>query len=639
MFVLRRDPSNPLLSPRREQPWEALATFNPSLVRTKEGLRMYYRALANPAALPLPYSAQSTIGTAFSEDGEHFHSRKQVLVPTESWELFGLEDPRATFFEGKWYVFYTALGGYPFGPDNIKVAVAIGDSAEHFTEKHLVTPFNAKAAALFPERINGEVVLLLTAHTDWTAEHPRPTIAIARAKEVSDFWKPEFWETWHANIDSHALPNLRRVDEDHIEVGAAPLKTKQGWLLVYSYIQHFYDEQRRIFSVEAALLDPWDPQKLISRTYPFMVPEEFYEQYGIIPNIVFPTSMLLNEDQLEIYYGAADTTCAKATIALPALLRALDPSHKARTFTRAPDNPILAPIAENAFESQAVFNAAAVDLGGSVHIVYRAMGADNTSTMGYARSKNGLTIDERFPTPIYGPRADFELKRGSPTGNSGCEDPRIVVIGDRLYMTYTAYNGVHVPQGAVTSISTEDFLAHRFDRWDEPVLITPNDVDDKDLALLPEAVDGKYVLYHRISGRICADVLQDLTFRRPVSRCIEIMGPRPGMWDSAKVGIGGQPIKVPQGWLFIYHGVSGRGIYRLGVALLDPSGLTVIARSADPVFESVEQFELEGLVPNVVFTCGAVLRGDTVFMYYGGGDRVTGVATASLSHILDSLTS
>ncbi|MDE1944641.1 MAG: hypothetical protein KGH97_04110, partial [Patescibacteria group bacterium] len=170
MFVVRRDPHNPLLAPERDRPWEARACFNPSAVVTPEGTRLFYRALGNGDIMQTPSPQLSSIGTAFAEDGTHFHSRRQVIAPQESWDKFGCEDPRVTFFEGRWYCFYTALGGYPFGPDNIKVGCAVGDDPEHFTERHLVTPFNAKAAALFPERVGGEVVLLLTAHTDYTNE-------------------------------------------------------------------------------------------------------------------------------------------------------------------------------------------------------------------------------------------------------------------------------------------------------------------------------------------------------------------------------------------------------------------------------------------------------------------------------------
>lgn len=637
MFVIRRESHNPILSPQRERPWEAIATFNPSAVRTQDGAYLFYRALGNPDALQTPTAGLSTVGMAFAEDGIHFHSRRQVIAPHEPWDTFGCEDPRATFFEGRWYCFYTALGGYPFGPDNIKVAVAIGDAPNNFTERHLITPFNAKAATLFPERINGEVVLLLTAHTDWTAEHPRPTIALARAKRIEDFFDPEYWRHWHDHLARHALPELRRVDDDHVEVGAAPLKTETGWLFIYSYIQEYYNERNRTFSVEAALLDLENPQKLISRTESIIVPQEIYEEYGLVPHIVFPSGATVDgSGRLDIWYGAADTVCAKASMNLSDLLRALDPEKPARTFIRASQNPILAPQGTK-FESRNVFNPASVEIDGSIYLLYRAMDAANTSRIGLAISKDGVTISERLTDPIYAPRQGFELKRGSSTGNSGCEDPRIVRMGDTLHMTYTAYDGLHSPSGAVSSIRVSDFLARKFDHWSTPFLLTPEGVDDKDLALLPEKIDGNYLLYHRINNRICADLLADLASGKRVSRCIEVMGPRHGMWDGAKVGSAAPPIKVGDKWLMIYHGVSRHGTYRLGAALLDSSGTSILARTADPVFEPLESYERAGAVENVVFSCGTVVRGDDLLLYYGAADTVVGVATASLSHILSAL--
>jgi len=637
MFVIRREPQNPILAPQRDRPWEALATYNPSVVLTPEGVRLYYRAFGDPDALQTPTAGLSTIGMAFSEDGIHFHSRQQVIAPQESWDMFGCEDPRVTFFEGRWYCFYTALGGYPFGPDNIKVAVAIGDTPDHFTERHLITPFNAKAATLFPERVGGDIVLLLTAHTDWTSEHPKPTIALARAKRIEDFFEPEYWNRWHDTLSEQAIPELRLSDDDHVEVGASPLLTPHGWLLIYSYIQNYYDEHRRIFTIEAALLERDAPQKLISRTESLLVPQEFYEQYGLVPNIVFPTSATIGADgRLDIWYGAADTVCAKASVKLHDLMRALDPERPARSFTRASENPILTAQGDG-FESRDVFNAASIDINGSIYILYRAMDKANTSTIGLAVSRDGITIDERLSAPIYSPREDFEMKRGTPTGNSGCEDPRIVRIGDLLHMTYTAYDGVHSPTGAVSSISVDDFLARRWDLWSTPFLLTPDGYDDKDIMLLPEKIGENYLLYHRVNNQICADLLPSLTGGKRVSRCIEIMAPRPGMWDGAKVGSAAPPIKVGANWLMIYHGVSRHGVYRLGAAILDSSGTSVLARTADPIFEPLEKYEKEGEIPNVVFSCGTVVRGDTLFLYYGAADKVIGVATASLAHMLDAL--
>ena len=632
MFVIRREPHNPILSPRHEHPWETLATFNPSVIRESNGWRMYYRALANPAALVSPYAGQSTIGEAFSEDGVHFGARRQVLMAEEPWEEYGCEDPRATVFEGVTYLSYTALGGYPFNKDNIKVGIAVARDGKNFTERHLVTPFNAKAFALFPERIGGKVVAMLAVHTD----EPPAEICLVYADEVADFWSPTFWETWYADWQSHKF-SLKRSNNDHVEVGSVPLLTQHGWLIFYSYIENYFDGDNRVFSIEAALLDRDDPSKIINRTESLMVPEEVYEEYGIAPNIIFPTSATIGEGGLlDIWYGAADTVCAKASVKMHDLMRALDPERPARTFNRAPENPILTPRGEG-FESRDVFNPAAIDLHGSIYILYRAMDNANTSTVGLAISRDGVTIDERLSEPVYVPREEFEQKKGSSTGNSGCEDPRIVRIDNTLHLTYTAYDGVHPPAGAVSSISVDDFLARKWEKWSTPFLLTPDNIDDKDLALLSEKVDGNYLLYHRVNNQVCADLLPDLTSGKRVSRCIEVIGPRRGMWDGAKVGSAAPPIKVGDNWLMIYHGVSRHATYRLGAALLGPSGTNVLARTADPVFEPLETYEKEGEIPNVVFSCGAVVRGDTVFLYYGAADRVIGVATASLSHMLEAL--
>jgi beta-1,2-mannobiose phosphorylase / 1,2-beta-oligomannan phosphorylase len=367
MFIVHRSQENPLLSPRRGQPWEALATFNPSAVVTSQGVRMYYRAISSPDALVSPYAGQSTIGTAESEDGVHFHTRQQVLMPAEPWDVHGCEDPRATILDGTTYVTYTALGGYPFNAGNIKVAIAISKDGTHFTERHLVTPFNAKAFALFPSKINGKYAALLTVHTD----EPPAEICFVTADRIEDFWSSEFWNQWYAHWQDHAL-KLKRSDRDHVEVGASPILTERGWIFFYSYIENYFGGGQRVFSIEAALLDKNNPQQIIGRTYPFMVPETIYEQYGLAPNIVFPAGATLRGEHVDLWYGAADTACAKASIRLNDLLQALEPDVSAQAFVRVPENPILLPQGTG-FESRGVFNAGVFELNDSIHLLYRAM--------------------------------------------------------------------------------------------------------------------------------------------------------------------------------------------------------------------------------------------------------------------------
>jgi predicted GH43/DUF377 family glycosyl hydrolase len=104
------------------------------------------------------------------------------------------------------------------------------------------------------------------------------------------------------------------------------------------------------------------------------------------------------------------------------------------------------------------------------------------------------------------------------------------------------------------------------------------------------------------------------------------------------VGIASPPIKTSKGWLLFYHGVSSDSVYRVGALLLQLKDPTVIvSRTTDFVFEPETDYEKLGQIPNVVFPCGAVNRKGVIYMYYGGGDSVIGVATAKLSKILKAL--
>jgi predicted GH43/DUF377 family glycosyl hydrolase len=630
MFSVFRSPKNPFISPTRSRSFEAIGAFNPSVVAVENDVHVFYRAMAEPDDLRTPGRGFSTIGYALSTDnGETFGSRNQIISTSESWEAYGCEDPRATFFEGKWYVFYTALGGFPFGPDNIRTAVAIGTKPDVLTEKHLMAPFNAKAATLFPERINGDAILLLTAHTDFTEDHPRPTIGIARSKNVEDFWDPKFWLEWHAHLNDHAFPDVRRADSEHMEIGATPLLTEKGWLLVYSHIQNYYDEHNRMFGIEALLLDRNDPQHIISKTqFPFLVPEESYERYGLVSNIVFPTGARLQGDKLEVYYGGADTVCASASLSLSDLLSAMDPDERVNFVQRVGDGPILEPIAEHVWESMSVSNAAAIDIDGSVHLLYRAADGDNNSTLGYARLADAVHVDERLAQSVYGPREEFE--------RHGTEDPRLTVIDDTIYLAYTAFDGSYA-RGAISSLPVKNFLAHDF-IWTKPFALTPEGVNDKDLCILPELFSGKALIMHRIDPNICAELFAGLPPTRTASSCTEIMGPRPGMWDDEKIGAAAAPIRVEEGWLFIYHGVGADRVYRLGAALLDAeTATTVLSRTSAPIFSPELKWEKEGVVNNVVFSCGVILREDTLYIYYGGADTAIGVATISKKKLLARL--
>ena len=307
-------------------------------------------------------------------------------------------------------------------------------------------------------------------------------------------------------------------------------------------------------------------------------------------------------------------------------------------------NPIIKPILDHAWESQATFNAAAVYDDGKVHLVYRAIGESNTSVLGYAVSKDGINIDERLSHPIYSPIGVFESPGGFPIidymsggGYGGCEDPRITRIDDKFYLTYVAFNGSDHPKVAITSIKAEDFLNRRW-AWSAAKLMSAPGVVNKNPCLLPERIKGKYVIFHRVYPDILIDLVDDLDFDDNKYLKGEFkIAPRDKFWDSRKIGAGAPPIKTTDGWLLIYHGVGNHdpSRYKVGAMLLDINDPTaVLYRSNHPILVPDQRYENEGYKAGVVYPCGAVVVDKRLIVYYGGADMVVCAATKDLDRFL-----
>jgi len=636
-MIIQRSKDNPILKPNRDQSWEAEAVFNGCPVKKNGNTYLIYRAISFPHYHTLAHTKLmvSNIGIAESKDGVDFYDRKRFIIPEYSWERFGCEDPRVTKLGNKYYIFYTALSEYPFRADGIRVGVAISKDLRSIQEKHLVTPFNAKGMALFPERVQGKMWVILTVHTD----KPPAKICLSSFNKAEDIWKEVYWQKWYEDFsatggEKYSLP-LQRRPQDHIEVGAPPIKTKEGWLLIYSYIRNYFSS-KPLFGIEAVLLDPKDPLKIIAETKaPLLTPEEYYEKIGLVPNVIFPSGALLEKSSIRLYYGAADTTVCLAAIDLPSLLEKLLKRGKPVKMVRARENPIITPNPANSWEAKATFNPGAIYLGGKVHLLYRAQSLDNTSVFGYATSEDGIHINYRSKGPIYSPRELFEQKL-TPGGNSGCEDPRLTKIGSKIYMLYTAFDGRNPPRVALTWILAVDFVKQKW-VWVKPVLISPPNIDDKDACIFPEKIRGKYFIIHRSGDDIDSAFSPTLDFDgKTWLEEYRWISPRVGMWDSRKIGIAAPPIKTKAGWILLYHGVSEEdGFYRIGAVLLNLDDPTkVIARTDEPIFEPETSYEKSGQIPNVVFPCGAVVLDEKIFMYYGGADQVVGVATITMEKLL-----
>lgn len=637
MIKVRRYRGNPILSPNPQNEWEANASFNPSPIEHEGKTYILYRAESKRSGKGISIS---TIGIAESTDRVNFTNRRQFITNEYEFEKFGCEDPRVTKIDDKYYIFYTALSDYPPDASSIKVAVAITRDFKTIEEKHLVTPFNAKAMTLFPRRINGYLVGILTADTDILPSK----IGIAYFKNEEDIWKEEYWRNWYRKIDHYIVP-LLRSSEDQVEVGATPVETEKGWLFIHSYISNYLSSEK-VFAIEAVLLDLENPLKILARVEdPLLLPEREYEINGNIPNIIFPSGALVHNGEVGIYYGACDTSSCLATFELKDALSTLQNTdyiqttivHGSAVFKKFSDNPIIAPVPERAWESKFTLNPTATFEDGKIFILYRAMGKDNTSAIGLAVSHDGEHIDERLSDPIYIPRENFEI--GLKNRFSGCEDARIVRIGDKFFITYTAYDGVLPARVAVSSISVSDFLARKWN-WSKPVLMSPPGKDDKNACIIPEQIDGKYAVLHRFDPDIWLDYADDLETLGSKWLGGEIlMKPRKNMWDSIKIGIGPPPMKVDEGWLLIYHGISRFDKkYRLGAALLDfTKEKKVISRLPYPILEPIETYENDGLRPGTVFACGMVLKDGKLFIYYGGADQYVAGASISLKTLLNEL--
>ncbi len=244
-----------------------------------------------------------------------------------------------------------------------------------------------------------------------------------------------------------------------------------------------------------------------------------------------------------------------------------------------------------------------------------------------ARSRDGIRFDVD-PTAALFPASAYE--------SFGIEDPRITLLDGTYWITYSAVSELGI---ATALASTRDFKT--FERH-EIIFPPPN----RDVTIFPEQIDGRYVALHRPmpSGIGAPGIwIASSTDLRAWGDHRFVAGARDGQWDDAKVGAGAIPFHVRTGhtdaWLAIYHGVTRSSTaYALGALLLDArEPARVLARSREPILKPESPYERQGFFGGVVFTCGALVDGDRVRVYYGAADGVTAVADVSLQQILSGL--
>ncbi|MFW6154594.1 MAG: glycoside hydrolase family 130 protein [Planctomycetota bacterium] len=289
---------------------------------------------------------------------------------------------------------------------------------------------------------------------------------------------------------------------------------------------------------------------------------------------------------------------------------------------RSPANPLVG-IDHMPFACSDLWNAGVTCVDGTCIMLITVERLEGRHAIYRARSADGetFTIDE---TPFMAPAADGPR---APYESAGLRDPRITFLEGVYYIVHVAEgdDGLRVALGRTKDFGSVDWVSYA------------TQVDVKNGALFPERIGGRYALLTRpnAGASIWMIYSDDLTFWGDP---VPVMAPRPGYWDADRIGTAAPPIATDRGWLVLYYGqksTSAGPLVRLGAALLDRDDpARVLARSNIPILSPRERYERIGDVPNVVFSCGALLADGVVTVYYGASDSVICRGSAPLAEII-----
>jgi len=321
--------------------FENEGVLNPAVIREGDNVHLFYRAVRKGNHSSIGYcrlDGPLTVSERWS---------KPFMVPEFDYEIHGVEDARIVKIDDTFYMTYTAYDG-----TNARGALATSKDLMHFKKQGMVVPlityaefvFLAETAGkvdenyyrnhkfyyqkadpekkmmlwdknviFFPRKINGNLVFL---------HRIRPGIQIVAVKSLQELTK-EYWEKYFLDLQNHiVLDPVYPHESCYIGSGCPPIETEHGWLLIYHGVEETH--HGIVYSACAALLDLHDPSKELARLpYVLFSPEYEWELHGEVNNVVFPTGTALFGNTLFIYYGAADTHIACASVKLPELLAEL----------------------------------------------------------------------------------------------------------------------------------------------------------------------------------------------------------------------------------------------------------------------------------------------------------------------------
>lgn len=350
-MILRREP-RPFLAPGDLAPsspdLEVVGVFNPGAVAVEDGVRLLVRVAerpvpTDPGFVLLPrwehgrvivdqvpraevdeidprvvrlrregrvrLTFTSHLRVIPSADGRTAGPEGAHLIPSSREEEYGLEDPRITRIDDRYWITYVCVSRHG-------AATALA-STKDFTsfERHgvIFCPEN-KDVVIFPERIGGQYFAI---HRP-TAAHPfcRPEMWIARSTDLFHW--------------GHHVPlagGEAEWESDRVGSGAPPLRTERGWLVFYHASRTSLQPGRvGTYCGGAMLLDLENPRRVVARSRrPILRPESPFELEGFVPDVVFPTAVIETGDRLQVFFGAADTSIGVVEISRASLLASLTP--------------------------------------------------------------------------------------------------------------------------------------------------------------------------------------------------------------------------------------------------------------------------------------------------------------------------
>ena len=288
--IFHRWEGNPVLT-LEDMPFRCSTVFNGAPVKIDSEYLLLLRVEG--------MEGYSFFALARSDDGFHFDVEDQpVMLPARKgifakYEARGIEDPRATYIDGYWYILYTAYSAY--GP---RIAIARTNNFHEYKRIAIVSEPGNKDGVLFPEKINGQYVRL-----DRPVVQGVGSIWISYSKDLC---------SWG---NSKMLIGPRKGYWDSYRVGASvpPIRTDGGWLEIYHGVKMTMSGP--IYRTGTMLLDLEDPSRVVARSNDSLLsPREDYERIGDVNNVVFACGAIVEPNsEVKLYYGAADTYICVAT--------------------------------------------------------------------------------------------------------------------------------------------------------------------------------------------------------------------------------------------------------------------------------------------------------------------------------------